>query len=684
MLGSLTAVKDSDTTGTGSGGQLTWTYTVADSAVEYLAEGQKKVESFTITLDDQNGSVITKTIDVTITGTNDAPIVSATDVTGAVTEQGTPAGNLTDSGSLTFTDVDLNDVHLVSATGTPVGSVLGSLTAVKDSDTTGTGSGGQLTWTYTVADSAVEYLAEGQKKVESFTITLDDQNGSVITKTIDITITGTNDAPIVSATDVTGAVTEQGTPAGNLTDSGSLTFTDVDLNDVHLVSATGTPVGSVLGSLTAVKDSDTTGTGSGGQLTWTYTVADSAVEYLAEGQKKVESFTITLDDQNGSVITKTIDVTITGTNDAPIVSATDVTGAVTEQGTPAGNLTDSGSLTFTDVDLNDVHLVSATGTPVGSVLGSLTAVKDSDTTGTGSGGQLTWTYTVADSAVEYLAEGQKKVESFTITLDDQNGSVITKTIDVTITGTNDAPIVSATDVTGAVTEQGTPAGNLTDSGSLTFTDVDLNDVHLVSATGTPVGSVLGSLTAVKDSDTTGTGSGGQLTWTYTVADSAVEYLAEGQKKVESFTITLDDQNGSVITKTIDVTITGTNDAPIVSATDVTGAVTEQGTPAGNLTDSGSLTFTDVDLNDVHLVSATGTPVGSVLGSLTAVKDSDTTGTGSGGQLTWTYTVADSAVEYLAEGQRRSRASRSRWTTRTAASSPRRSTSPSRAPTMRRC
>ncbi len=417
----------------------------------------------------------------------------------------------------------------------------------------------------------------------------------------------------MSATDVTGAVTEQGTPAGNLTDSGSLTFTDVDLNDVHLVSATGTPVGSVLGSLTAVKDSDTTGTGSGGQLTWTYTVADSAVEYLAEGQKKVESFTITLDDQNGSVITKTIDVTITGTNDAPIVSATDVTGAVTEQVTPAGNLTDSGTLTFTDVDLNDVHLVSATGTPVGSVLGSLTAVKDSDTTGTGSGGQLTWTYTVADSAVEYLAEGQKKVESFTITLDDQNGSVITKTIDVTITGTNDAPIVSATDVTGAVTEQGTPAGNLTDSGSLTFTDVDLNDVHLVSATGTPVGSVLGSLTAVKDSDTTGTGSGGQLTWTYTVADSAVEYLAEGQKKVESFTITLDDQNGSVITKTIDVTITGTNDAPIVSATDVTGAVTEQGTPAGNLTDSGSLTFTDVDLNDVHLVSATGTPVGSAAG-----------------------------------------------------------------------
>ena len=100
-------------------------------------------------------------------------------------------------------------------------------------------------------------------------------------------------------------------------------------------------------------------------------------------------------------------------------------------------------------------------------------------------------------------------------------------------------------------------------------------MHLVSATGTPVGTTLGSLTAVKDADTTGTGSGGQLTWTYTVADSAVEYLAAGQTKVESFTITLNDQNGSVITKQIDVTITGTNDAPVITAQDLSGAVTER-------------------------------------------------------------------------------------------------------------
>ena len=140
---------------------------------------------------------------------------------------------------------------------------------------------------------------------------------------------------MITAQDLVGAVTEQVTPAGNLTDSGTITFTDVDLTDVHLVSATGTPIGTVLGTLTAVKDSDTTGTGAGGQLTWTYTVADAAVEYLADGQTKVESFTITLDDQHGGLITKQIDVTITGTNDAPVITAQDLIGAVTEQVAPA-------------------------------------------------------------------------------------------------------------------------------------------------------------------------------------------------------------------------------------------------------------------------------------------------------------------------------------------------------------
>src|SRR5437016_1929241 len=106
MLSSPTAVKDSDTTGTGTGGQLTWTYTVADSAVEYLAKDQTKVESFTITLNYHYCCLIPRHLHSFPTRRSSDLVITAQDLIGAVTEQVTPAGNLSDSGVITFTDVD--------------------------------------------------------------------------------------------------------------------------------------------------------------------------------------------------------------------------------------------------------------------------------------------------------------------------------------------------------------------------------------------------------------------------------------------------------------------------------------------------------------------------------------------------------------------------------------------------
>ncbi|MBN9586426.1 MAG: VCBS domain-containing protein [Afipia sp.] len=100
--------------------------------------------------------------------------------------------------------------------------------------------------------------------------------------------------------------------------------------------------------------------------------------------------------------------------------------------------------------------------------------------------------------------------------------------------------------------------------------------------------------------------------------------------MEQFTITIDDGTSTPITKTISVTITGTNDVPVFTSEDVSGVINEtMGTPADSqsLTDSGIIKFTDVDLSDTHAVSATGTfvpvtPGDVALGTLTAVLDSD--------------------------------------------------------------
>jgi len=53
-------------------------------------------------------------------------------------------------------------------------------------------------------------------------------------------------------------------------------------------------------------------------------------------------------------------------------------------------------------------------------------------------------------------------------------------------------------------------------------------------------------------------------WTYTVANSATQYLAKDQTTSEVFTVTIDDGKGGTTTQNVTVTATGTNDAPIIN------------------------------------------------------------------------------------------------------------------------
>ena len=380
--------------------------------------------------------------------------------------------------------------------------------------------------------------------------------------------------------------------SGTLIDSGAILFSDADITDVHVVSATGTPIGSVVGSLTAVMNHDTTGTGTGGQLTWTYKVADSEVEYLAAGQTKVESFNITLDDQHGAVITKQIDVTINGTNDAPLTTAADVSGTILAThptttfsgkltadntfkiyistddsvlGTFLGGGNDWGTgFTFNAASLtqgstNYVHVVAVNEGGPGGLLGSFNL---SDSNFVFANGSTVENTTAADWKVSLTGFGS----GYTTPVNEGlNGVGPWGTLNGISSSSNWMWNYESHNLSDTNTEYFSmavkPVLKLTDTGTIGFSDVDLTDAHLVSATGTPVGgSMLGSLTAALNHDSTGTGTGGLITWNYAVAASAVDSLAVGTSKVESFNITLDDQHGGQITKQIDVTINSTNHA----------------------------------------------------------------------------------------------------------------------------
>ncbi|WP_420797076.1 VCBS domain-containing protein, partial [Aeromonas hydrophila] len=186
---------------------------------------------------------------------------------------------------------------------------------------------------------------------------------------------------------------------------------------------------------------------------------------------------------------------------------------------------------------------------------------------------------------------------------------------ITITGVNDAAVITGSD-TGAVTEdESTPL--LTETGTLSVTDVDgADEAKFLAGNGTPSAGALGSLTIDADGN-----------WTYNVANGDVQYLGEGETKVETFTVASVDGT----THTVTITITGVNDSAVIGGTD-SGAVTEDETKP-TLTETGTLSVTDVDgADEAKFLAGNGTPSAGALGSLSITE---------GGA--WSYNVDNSKV-----------------------------------------
>ncbi|HVL59503.1 MAG TPA: VCBS domain-containing protein, partial [Burkholderiaceae bacterium] len=145
LLPSMTAQSALGATLSVSSGNIVYT---PGNLFQYLAHGATATDTFQYAIQLGNGTISIAKVTVTITGANDAPVVTVEDLQGAVTELTTaPSGNLTDSGSIGFSDLDLADVHSLSAVTSSAGA-LGTLTVTLASDTTGTGTGGKIDWAY--------------------------------------------------------------------------------------------------------------------------------------------------------------------------------------------------------------------------------------------------------------------------------------------------------------------------------------------------------------------------------------------------------------------------------------------------------------------------------------------------------------------------------------------------------
>nr|WP_275659488.1 VCBS domain-containing protein [Shewanella insulae] len=152
-------------------------------------------------------------------------------------------------------------------------------------------------WDYSILNSDVQFLAQGETITLSFDVTVTDNDGGSDTKTVSLTITGTNDLPVLTV-DASGGVTEDASNP-NLTDSGALSFTDVDVNNTHSVTEVynddiswdGGDLTSVLsaGQIQSLIDGFSVDSDS-----WDYSILNSDVQFLAQGETITLSFEVTI------------------------------------------------------------------------------------------------------------------------------------------------------------------------------------------------------------------------------------------------------------------------------------------------------------------------------------------------------------------------------------------------------
>ena len=588
-------------------------------------------------------------VTITITGTNDQPALTIAKDAGHVTE-GNGTATLTDSGALSFADLDTNDLVTVSQTynndivwsgGTLSASLKAALIAGFSVD--------QDSWDY-CTNQSLDFLRQGETITLSFNVVATDNSGAgnaaSAPHVVTITITGTNDQPALTVAKDAGHVTEgNGTPT--LTDSGVLSFADLDTNDLVTVSQTynndivwsgGTLSASLKAALIAGFSVD--------QDSWDYST-NANLDFLGAGETITLSFNVVATDDSGAgnaaSAPHVVTITITGTNDQTVLTSVNSTGAVTS----VPELTDasaqniapiSGSLAFSDKDIGD-NLSASAGTPTIELNGgSLPAGVDAaalaaalnhlnfgaGVVSNGGGTQnITWTWDPTATNLDFLKTG----DQLTVTYAVQVGDSASQNLTFTITGTNDQTVLTSVNSTGAVTS----VPELTDasaqniapiSGSLAFSDKDIGD-NLSASAGTPTIKLNGgSLPAGVDAaalaaalnhlnfgaGVVSNGGGTQnITWTWDPTATNLDFLKTG----DQLTVTYAVQVGDSASQNLTFTITGTNDQTVLTSVNSTGAVTS----VPELTDasaqniapiSGSLAFSDKDIGD-NLSASAGTP-----------------------------------------------------------------------------
>jgi VCBS repeat-containing protein len=696
----MTSSLTSDHNGSGS---VKWSFSDADDDFDFLSKNQTLTLTYDVKISDNHGGSAIQTVKVTVTGTDDKPVINMTTLA-TVTEQTDKILSLSPDTvhvAMNFTDDDLTNTNFtatvtgVTASGNTSGLLPDGLgnaellafyhvdNVVKNSGS----SAGIINTTFSAPDLAFDYLAAGEHLNLTYTVKLDDNAGGISTQTVMVTVVGTNDKPFYLSGPEYAHLEEDHhvSPAGNLTAQGDLAYTDIDLSDTHTVSTTVSASLSGGGSipltnaqllaLFSTTNHDSTGHVLG-DVSWNFSVPNSTTNFIQGGQTLTLDYKVTIHDPSGATDTQDVIITILGDNHPVVITSGPESSTVAEQDNTTGSAapdttptTPAGTLNFTDADTGDTHTVAVTLASTSSTVPAATQADLAnavttvlhDSTGTGSG-SVDWNFAIADKDLDYLSAGQTLTVDWNVKVSDASTSA-TQTVEVVITGSNDPVTITSGPESASVAEQpntvGSDTPDTTPVQTLAFTDVDLADTHSVSvALDSAVWSAnpdfipgqtfndLQNAIITTLHDSTGNGAG-TIDWNFSIADKDLDFLAPGDTLTATYDITVSD---GITTSTQQVTVTATGAAdPSLVLPASTDAFDTVSTDAGSLVAVGNAI---ADPGDQPGDASTTLSITAVNGSSANV---DTFIAGTYGQLFvdssgfYEY-IANTALDQLLPGQ----------------------------------
>jgi VCBS repeat-containing protein len=433
----------------------------------------------------------------------------------------------------------------------------------------------------------------------------------------------------VNRMDVLGALENGGAKLWGLTGIGTSPQAALDLS----ATARGAITNS-FGTVSIVED-----VVLGRQVLELSSLTSSFVQ-LRHGATAVVDFQYVIQMGNGAFSINTVHATVTGVNETAAFSM-DAEGSVTEDSDVEsdGMISAQGGIVIDDDDIGDTHQVLHSNTAAILSGGELTSSQVETLSGGFSATASGWTYSIANSALDFLAAGQTITLTFRLQVKDDSGhaasdTTAAETVVVTITGTNDAPSITGAAISHTVADTTAVDTFVSPSGQLQGDDRDSDDdastvtFGLSAGTGYSINGAGAAVTSYGSLNVQANGS-----YAFVPVAAAINALAHGTTQTLTFNVFVEDKHGEKTSSTITINLTGANDSPIH------GSAAAQAATAGQAFSYIVPAASDVD-GDTLTYSASGLPSGLSFNTATRAITGTPTAAGS---YTVTVNVNDGHV-----------------------------------------